>query len=540
MNGYGKSAVMKSLYETFGATPHKVDDSWRSGQIASLVEFSLGDREFVAVRAYGLYGIFDRDRNLLLKTRSQTKVLGPALANLLNFGLLMTDRSEETIVPPPSYIFAPFYIDQDHGWVKPWTSFKDLYLPRSSPTLAEYHIGIKSNAFYRAQAERDRLLLELREIENARRGLDQAISEITSPDDIDIQFDLGDFTTERDRLVEVASNLLNQQDQNRAAVARASEEHRLWHEQHRLIRMAISELDADVVAAGFAPDDVECPTCGAHYDNSLIERFHLVEDKDALVGALIVSQENLEKSAEALSLARRSLEKIETAFGRVREILQIERDGLTFDEILKAEGRNEAARLLRDRIAVLDQSVGNLQRQIEKQEEMMAEAADPKRARSIRAEFNERMLYYSATLDVQLGDRKRTPLHSAGRARGSEGTREILAYQFAFLQLARKYGSSSFCPIVIDAPNQQGQDELHLPQILNFMIDNLPEGAQLICAVEDASPLENRGLAIESVGFEKRQVLREDFYVEVSSYARPFLDALVFEEAADFGDSALN
>ena len=41
--------------------------------------------------------------------------------------------------------------------------------------------------------------------------------------------------------------------------------------------------------------------------------------------------------------------------------------------------------------------------------------------------------------------------------RGSEGPRGLIAYYYAFLHTARRYSSSSFCPIVIDRPISKGK-----------------------------------------------------------------------------------
>ena len=63
----------------------------------------------------------------------------------------MLNRKEEAITPPPNYMFAPFYIDQDASWDRPWASFRSFYLIPSSKTLAEYHSGLKPNEYYAAQ-----------------------------------------------------------------------------------------------------------------------------------------------------------------------------------------------------------------------------------------------------------------------------------------------------------------------------------------------------------------------------------------------------
>ena len=46
----------------------------------------------------------------------------------MDFRLLMTDKRDEMIVPPPAYAFAPYYIDQDRSWTSAWASFTGMYL----------------------------------------------------------------------------------------------------------------------------------------------------------------------------------------------------------------------------------------------------------------------------------------------------------------------------------------------------------------------------------------------------------------------------
>lgn len=171
-NGFGKSAIVKSLYEVFGAKPHKIDEAWRGAQVITVLEFTIDDQPYAIMKVAGSYTIFDADKHPLLHTSHVTKELGPYLANLLDFSLVMTDRKDEKVIPPPAYIFAPFYIDQDKGWSEPWSSFDKMYLPNSKRTLAEFHSGLKPNAYYEAQAERERLRVELRDVEAEQKALE--------------------------------------------------------------------------------------------------------------------------------------------------------------------------------------------------------------------------------------------------------------------------------------------------------------------------------------------------------------------------------
>jgi hypothetical protein len=112
-NGFGKSAVLKSLYNALGAEPHRIDAPWRSANVQTLLEFIVDGAPYTVLSGRGTYAIFDANGQIQLRTTSVSKDLTDYLAELLDFQLEMLDRKEEAITPPPNYMFAPFYIDQD-------------------------------------------------------------------------------------------------------------------------------------------------------------------------------------------------------------------------------------------------------------------------------------------------------------------------------------------------------------------------------------------------------------------------------------------
>lgn len=67
----------------------------------------------------------------------------------------------------------------------------------------------------------------------------------------------------------------------------------------------------------------------------------------------------------------------------------------------------------------------------------------------------------------------------------SDRPRSLLAYQFAVLHTAKEKGDAKHFPVIIDSPNQQGQDAAHLKQMLQFIVKRTPSDQQLILAVED-------------------------------------------------------
>jgi hypothetical protein len=243
-NGFGKSAVLKSLYDALGAEPPRIDLSWRSAQVQTLLDFTVDKVPYTVLAGRGSYAVFDAHGELRLRTSSVGKDLTDYLARLFDFQLEMLNRQEKAITPPPAYMFAPFYLDQDASWRQPWASFKGFYLNNSTKTLAEYHSGLKPNAYYAAQTRRNLLQVQRKELEAERAVVHQTLRTMQQlVSDVVLSFDLDDFQEESDQLLEESRKLHQDQADYRKRLADISEERRLWLEQRDLVKATLSEMD---------------------------------------------------------------------------------------------------------------------------------------------------------------------------------------------------------------------------------------------------------------------------------------------------------
>ncbi|MBK3664799.1 hypothetical protein JJE66_26675 [Bradyrhizobium diazoefficiens] len=527
-NGFGKSALIKSLYDTFGADPHRIDESWRKAHVISAVDFEVAGDAYTAMKIAGTYMVFDATGQKILQTTSVTRELSPFMADLLDFRLLMTDKREQVLIPPPAYAFAPFCIDQDKSWSEPWKPFRGMYLPNSDASLAEYHSGLKPNAYYVARAERDRLAVELRGVQAQLQGLRDALEQIRSVQpEAGIYFDLKDFEAETNSLLAECSELLNQQNAHRTKLSELIDARALWTTQIDIAKAALAELDEVFKSAIGHPADVECPTCGEHYTNDIAERFGIAADTEALIGILHQAKEQKDGLQKQIDAAQKELGDVETALSRVRAILSTRKNDVTLEEVMAAEGRNAASRVLRERVTQIESKVGALSARIEELKLAMRKSLDRKRSAAITDFFFSRLTSFSMSLDVRVESSKSGSIANAHLARGSEGPRGLTAYSYAFLHTTKEFGSSAFCPIVIDAPNQQGQDGQHLPAIISFLVKKRPENAQLILGVEDAVGITTDDADIIGVGVQKRQLLDDNQFASVSEHLRPYLAQLV-------------
>jgi hypothetical protein len=431
-------------------------------RVTSLLEFSIDGKSYIGLKLGKNYSIYDDKGLRLINTTHVTSELGPFLADLLDFRLKLTDKKEEIITPPPSYAFAPFYIDQDRSWQKGWDAFKDLNMfPSAARSLAEYHSGMRTNAFYDAKANRDRIRGELLTIDADRKAIHQALQKVReSMGGAPIALSLEAFSQDTDRLILEGQALHTEQARYRIELASLTEEHQLWSEHVALVQAALKEVEDEFTGSLDQPADVECPLCGHHYQNHISDQFELVADKDELLLAFQTGRGKLNEVHDRISMHKRKLDQVGHAIDRVQEILAIKREDITLRDVVAAEGRIEAQRYFQERLATLDSEYGTQQREMEESERQMKETDSRQRKASIKAFFSERLRTFATELDVRLPEPDDLNVQGLNIGRGSEGPRARSAYYFAFLHTAAKYGTSTFCPIVVDAPNQQGQDQV--------------------------------------------------------------------------------
>ena len=525
-NGFGKSAVLKSLYDALGAQPHRVDTFWRSARVETLLEFTVDEIPFAILSGSGRYAVFDAGGNLQLRTTSVGTDLTDYLAKLLDFKLEMLNRKEEAITPPPDYMFAPFYVDQDGSWREPWASFRGLYLNNSKQTLADYHSGLKPNEYYAAQTRRNMLQAQRKELEAEREILHQTLKKMQElVPDVVLSFDLDDFQDESARLLDESRRLHEEQVGYRQRLADISEERQLWLEQRDLVKATLAEMDDAFATALTHPADIACPTCGYHYENSIAAQFEIVQDKDGLFNALIISQEKLHELDAKAQTERSKISELEERVARINHILGVRKSDVSFNDVIVAQGRNEAAKIIRSRVTTVDESISGKRVEEDAESGRMKAAVSRKRTQEIKSYFRERLIEFADHLSVRIDATRPLSMTSMPFGRGSEGPRGIIAYYYAFLHTARRYSSSAFCPIVIDAPNQQGQDDME--RVMRFIIDKRPADAQVIVATEDLFGLTDADATIVHVGKRANQLLDDDKYDEVSDVVRPYLGQLI-------------
>jgi hypothetical protein len=528
-NKVGKSSLIKSIYRSLGAEVWS-DGSFDQLHVKSLLRFSVDGTRY-AILHYGKhYALFDATDQLIQSFSSVTRGLGPFLAKLLDFKITLTTQQSELVVPPPAYLFLPFYIDQDKSWRGNWESFEKLKQMKGTwrADLINYHLGIKPNAYYEVKADRTKLEQQrtvLTTQHESLRGVRARLEEKLQA--VEFSFDIAEYERHLTELL-VESNALKQREENfkhqlvdRYNVVSALEA------QIQITRSAATELKADYnYAVDVVPASVTCPTCGASYDNSFAEKFEIAKDEDRCRELLVELEDALREQREAIGGIEGKFHSNQLESERVQLVLSRTQGELRVQDIIENQGREHVRQVIRTELEQVRQQLAELEVDIKDATDRMRSFEDKKRKQDVVERFAELMRRFAIQLRLPAneldGYRK---MDSRLKGQGSAWPRTLLAYYYAVLHVMRQYSSSAYCPIVIDAPHQQDPDDENMQNILMFIRDQQPPNSQLVLGVVHDNGVEFGGERVDLN--DQYRLLEKDQYDENAAIVNRLLELTV-------------
>jgi hypothetical protein len=269
-------------------------------------------------------------------------------------------------------------------------------------------------------------------------------------------------------------------------------------------------------------DSVECPTCGAEYENNFKERFEIAKDEDRCSHLLIEVSNRINEVEEKIQSNRKLLIYEEATEKKLRSLLDSKKEKITFEDVIKNESHNTAQKIMQNNIDLNRKAVSTLLDDINEKKKALDRIADKDRTAEIKNFYRGRMKYFLHELDVQnLTEDSYREMTCLIKASGSDLPRALLANYFSILNTIFDKSSTTRFPIIIDSPNQNAQDPINLPKIYKFIVEHKPLDSQLILASEDVTDIQYPGDIIELDN--KYKLLQEDQYDEVYEEINPLL-----------------
>ena len=526
-NDTGKSSVVKSIYHNFGATPANIHVRWKKANVSSLVKFSVDSSVYKLYRHGNSYSLFNNNDGLIGTYDSVTNELGPKLSDLFDFKLRLATHKNETIIPPPAFFLLPFYIDQDSGWTKNWNSFEKLGQFKGwRRDLVYYHTGIHPNEWYELKARERTLESEKEEPLRQETVLKNLIIKLKKQlSTVNFDIDVKSYKKEIDRLLKHCEVLSKKENTYKEKLIELETEKIRLDAQKEIVMKAKSELFADYNFATLIDEEaVDCPTCGATYSNSFAERFNIACDEDRCVNLLQGIRENLDKITNQIEDHKNFLEETSDELIEVNSLLESKQGEITLRVLIENEGKKEVAKTLQANLDEIQSDIAKIDNELREIKILLKKYIDKKRANEIKAFYRSSMRRNLNLLDVSsLEESAYKKIEASIKETGSDQPRALLAYFFSILQVIEEYGSSAFCPIIIDAPNQQEQDEINLRKMLDFIRANKPSNSQMVLALVDDCSIDFGGDIIQMD--EKNYALSEREYSNVSGEISYYAEA---------------
>lgn len=408
-NDTGKSCLLKSIYHAFGATPRNIHAHWKDANVSTLVRFTVDAKDYAILRQGQSFSLFSESCRLLGTYSSITNELGPRLATLFDFQLQLVDRENESKTPPPAYLFLPFYIDQDLGWANTWASFENLgQFPNWRRDVIYYHTGMRPNKWYELKSAsriRERAKNEPVQRERALQDLLERLTKKFSMAQFDIDFE--SFKREIDRLLKRCEELRKQEEKYKKEIVELEIERMRLKTQQEIVTHSRNELLADYEFATKMEDDhVECPTCGALYENSFAERFAIACDEDRCLDLLDSIREGLAKVDKSLAERRHSMSYTSTELEELNAVLATRQGKVTLRHLIENEGRREVTETLRVSLKEVQEEIGEIDGELRKIQEQLSRFEDRQWSQKINNEYGNYMRKHLHLLNVTTLDEK--------------------------------------------------------------------------------------------------------------------------------------
>jgi len=523
-NHTGKSTIIKNLFVTLGARPQGNLQQW-DATAATVVTFSLDGVRIRIAHQGGNRAMFSDDGQLVF-TSSSYQDWTAKLAEVLGFNLVLTDKNQNTVPADVRCFFLPFYINQDGSWQSGWDTFTGMQQYRQPiGAILEYFGGIKPPAYYELESKRIVATRQLEEVRKEERILERTRERLSKSLVITgTKIDPKNFETEIASLTVAVIELNTKQETLRDTAVKEQELLAGIQLQVRLAEDALATYEKDsAYLRTESREPLICPTCGAEHQESFMELLGYAEDARVLRDLVVRLRHDASTTAEQVRKTQSQLLDLERNYRGIASLLEVRRGELKFGDVVADLGAERAFRAFEDEINTLKTAIAISLEELEMLDRKLKALTELKRSKAILRMFREG--YSSALRGLNLPpiEVKGARLTSRPSLSGSGGPRSILAYYSALWQTFRSDYGSFNVPLVVDAPQQQGQDDVNLPAVVRYIARDLPVDAQVLVGIEKdlGEPFDHKIVLEKPYG-----LLREDQFAEVSGFVDPFVEQM--------------
>ena len=511
-NGSGKSCVLKSIYEVLGANVRKTSEVWESANPVSLLYFTVDNIRFKALSIGKDVYIFNPGGEIRFKAKRGSVKLCQELNAL--FGLTLLLEKERTPDMPPGAIYMPFYIDQDSGWSETWSSFVKMGDSREKANYAHYLTSLVKDEYFIIKNDYIEVCTELRKIHAENKAYTTIAAEVRRQfSEIGIVMTEPQFNNLANAYLAKLTQLREQQNGMMRTLNTLYTRKSYLEVNIDQLRKNIREMDEDFRYAIAQDKIITCPTCGGLYHNNMITRHEILRDKHICRDQIVEFEKELDSVKERIDAAMKDNSKLLEKISDVQASIKANENNVTLDQVIDDRVRKSLVEVVTVKSDEANKRITELAQKKVALEAKIKDFESCGRKQLLSQDF---VSYVKEALSAMGIKRTSDNIKMFAKlaATGSSLPKSVIAYTFAYLKLIEKYSGPLMMPIVIDEPKQQGLKSDGLQQMVNYMVDNVPTGGQLIISLADESISLSKETRV--IDFSNQShLLREDDYKEV-------------------------
>jgi len=526
-NDTGKSSLIKSIYYSLGASPNQIHPEWLQIKPITIVSFENDGNDYTMFRYENYIVLFDEKLEIIETFSSVGNELAPFYEDFFDFKLKMKHSTSGALKTPlPDHYFLPFYIDQDTGWNKNWNSFSRLREFKNwRKDIIEYHTGIKPNEYYILKAEKATLMEEKREAEQELSALEKIYLRALKQknNSISLNVDINKFETEITMLVNKLNELKEVENKYREKILDLNNEKAIIEKQIKMAEDTRNQLNKDIDFAEELDEEIECPICGTIHKNTFSERYIIAQDENHCYELLLQLTEERNQIQKKIDKENEQLQEHSTKKKEIEDILSQKKGEIKFNDYIENVGQTKLVGTMQDEIVSSRSDIASKEEDINSKSKAMRKYVDGDLKNEIEGDYLKFMKSFLFNLNVhKLKEVDYASISSQIKENGSDLSRALLAYFYSVLLVMEKHSSTYKCPIIIDSPLQNEQDDTNSVKILEFIKKKTPKSYQLILGCVDLHGVEFEGKKIALT--DKFHLLNKSKYEELFNEHRDIIE----------------
>jgi len=247
----------------------------------------------------------------------------------------------------------------------------------------------------------------------------------------------------------------------------------------------------------------------------------------AIAGLLKNDAKKIQAQINEVQLSLKSLNDKHLS---IKRLLETKKGEMTFSQVVEGISAEQTYQVFDDERSNLESLIKNCMYRVSELNSALRRLINKKRSQSIQSYFQNSYWNALQQLEVPFPEQIKLKLTSRPNVSGSGGPRSMLAYYAAIWTVCSSEVGSYLVPLVLDAPNQQGQDQFNLPRIIGFATNHLPSNTQIILGSENEF---DESFDMTIMLDKQYNLLRKDFFEAIHNEIEPLLYSMYAETKPD-------